>query len=149
MCRDGLGQFATLPQFMRLYDACKSAYSNYKVAAGVLACMSYPLYVYMCVCVCVCSCRWVWWEQTNSQNFFRIVTTVWLLCWRYVTMCIADCIIATVPVHVPIRWLPLKMLGSMLKRSLVTYRTQSKWTRLVVCSAYSRCVSMTLSICII
>ena len=39
---------------MRLYDACKSAYSNYKVAAGVLACMSYPLYVYMCVCVCVC-----------------------------------------------------------------------------------------------
>lgn len=30
-CRDGLGQFASLPHFLKIYDACKAAYGNYKV----------------------------------------------------------------------------------------------------------------------
>lgn len=31
-CRDGLGQFAHLPHYMKIYDASKAAYSNYKVS---------------------------------------------------------------------------------------------------------------------
>ena len=37
-CRDGLGQFAHLPHYMKIYDASKAAYSNYQVS-----------YYYICV----------------------------------------------------------------------------------------------------
>lgn len=32
-CRDGLGQFAHLPHYMKIYDAIKAAYGNYQVQA--------------------------------------------------------------------------------------------------------------------
>ena len=70
--RDGIGQFASLHHYLKILDACRSAYTNYQVrGGGCIGSMLMSVY-----------CRYLYWlwERTSFLVFYNPPTTWQPLC---------------------------------------------------------------------